>query len=125
MNDAKRDSLHQFNEFTSYNDLYYVEADRYVSTIRDSTKRKAVRKILLDSKNKLNREMRMYDEKSEMSDALEEDLDDQYALMKLLITESLISSYQENKPNIESIEGLNAQYEAIISETEKYTKPIK
>ncbi|MFT6338322.1 MAG: hypothetical protein ACJATI_005095 [Halioglobus sp.] len=124
-NDIKEDSLAQFREFINYNNLYYASANNYAQQIKDSVKRKRVLSFLSNSKNEYKSTISKHTEVSKMIEVLEADLEDQSNIMRIVISETLIDSYQKNIPKIESIEYIDKALRVLIDESEKYTETNK
>lgn len=124
MQGMRNDSLSSINEYIDYNKLYYSSINKYVYSIKDSIKRNAIKSILSDSEDKSNMIISNYDSDRKRAIDLENTFNDQYFIMQLLISESLIQAYQKNEPDIRSIKNLNLRYQELIDQTEKYTEPL-
>lgn len=53
------------------------------------------------------------------------ELRDQHLIMKLIVSEKLINTYQNNEPSITPLKGINEQIESLIDQSEKYTDSEK
>lgn len=119
--DVVRDSVLEFNEYMRYNQMYYESVQSYVHSISDSTKRAALNAFFDQSKQDFDKKIFEHKSLERTLDDLQNDLKDQRVLMKLMVSEKLIRSYQDKKPSAEPIQSVNEQLRKLITESEKYT----
>lgn len=122
MSKVQRDSLAEALEFIRYNEMYYSTALSYTDKLSDSIKRKQVKQLLSDSQEDFVGLVAKHQDGLITTGKLESRLNDQLILMKILISMSLVESFQGTLPDIERINGLNDQYEKLIDQTEKYVE---
>ncbi|MDA9773808.1 hypothetical protein N9B82_02530 [Saprospiraceae bacterium] len=118
----RQDSLSSMREFYNYNQLFYSSTDKYLSAINDTVKSNAIRRHIMASKNKFEKQIERFTEKDKESYRLAMELKDQITILKLIIAENLISTYQEGIPSLKSIDNVNKIQQDLIEETEAYTK---
>ncbi len=111
-----------YYKYKSYNDKYYESADRYLSTVRDSSIQKRLKNILEESENNFATKIKDYRILERRTMDLDRKLKDLQVAMKLIITENLIKKQQVNIPNKEKIEKTIADYKELIEEAEKMIK---
>lgn len=121
MNEVIQDSLEEFNEYVDYNQLYYQSAQNYIQSIKDTTKRNIISTYFSTSKEKFERRITEHKNLEKISAELEGELLDQHILMKLIISEKLINSYQNKEPVKTPIKSVNDEIRTLIDESKKYT----
>ena len=118
----KEDSLKSFYKFVQTNRNYYETVNDYINQVSDSTIKVELKEIfkVIESKYKLRASKLVSD--VEAIDSKTKILNDQVILMKLLITEPMMSNYQRNQlPNVEPIINLEKIYDALIKDIKPYT----
>lgn len=121
--EVKTDSLEEFYTYLNNNDIYFETVNRYLKKLNDNTLRKNT-KVFFD-KLELNYRKKTSNQQSKIAqiNELSKQLEDQIILMKLFVTNKMISNYQTNeKPDIEKIEFLIQQYKKLIKEVKENTK---
>ena len=124
-NAVNQDSLAQISEFIDYNNLYYASANNYAQQIKDSVKRKRILSFLSNSNSEYKNTISQHSEILNLIEILHRDLEDQNNIMKIVISETLMDSYQKNTPEIEPLESIHKKLIGLISKSEKYTKTNK
>jgi hypothetical protein len=124
-NDIKQDSLAKIREFIDYNNLYYASANNYAQLIKDSVKRKRILSFLSNSNSEYKNMISQHSEIANLIEILHRELEDQSNIMKIVISEALMDSYQKNTPKVEPLESVLKKLQALISDSEKYTKTNK
>jgi hypothetical protein len=118
----KEDSLEQYNKFIQTNRNYYETVDDYINQLSDSTIKSEFKEIFKVIENKYKVRVSKLVSAVETIDSKTKFLNDQVILMKLLITEPMISNYQINEsPNIETINNLGKKYDSLIKDIKPYT----
>jgi hypothetical protein len=118
----KADSLELYNKFIQTNRNYYATADDYINQLSDSTIKNELKEIFKIIENKYKVRVSKIVSAVEKIDSKTKFLNDQVILMKLLITEPMISNYQINEsPNIETINNLGKIYDSLIKDVKPYT----
>jgi hypothetical protein len=118
----KVDSLEQYNKFIQTNRNYYETVNEYINQLSDSTIKSELKEIFKVIENKYRVRASKLVSVVETIDSKSKFLNDQVILMKLLITEPMISNYQINEsPNIETINNLVKKYDSLIKDVKPYT----
>ncbi len=121
----EKDSLRVVEEYISYSESYYAALERRFGAIRDTTSRQAIRKFMEDSKARFQERIVGHKSLQARNQNLQVSMADQYQIMKLLISENLVRSYQANTPSTQSLEKVNDYYEETIDLSKKYTKQLE
>jgi len=116
----KKDSLISYNDYDKYNKLYYKTVSNYIGSIKDSTKRKAIKNLLQNSQKNYTSLKKEHENEISKSDNLFTELADNYLMMKIFVSERMIHSYQKNIPDKSSIVHVNNLYENLIQDSKKY-----
>ena len=125
-NDSVIEKTKSFTKYSNINNRYWVSVDRYTNSINDSILKKETASIFNKLKLKYENSIENHTNLIIEIDDKKKKLRDQLTLMKLVITQPMMSNYQINeKPNIEELEQLISQYKKLIEETKVYTKTNK
>ena len=120
----RQDSLSTMREFYNYNRLFYSSAYEHLSAIHDTIKSNALKNYIDASEKKFEKQIERFTEKDKESYRLAMELKDHIAMLKIVIAEKLIATYQEGIPSLQSIDNVNKMQQDLIEETEEYTKII-
>ena len=126
MSVINNDSLSEYHKFIRVNDNYRSSAIEFANRIQDSVLKASTLKFIESAESNYETTMYNHKQKQLMIDKKSNLLDDKLIIMKLMITESMISNYQKNEnPDIKKLENIIKKYDSLINATEEYTKNIK
>jgi len=123
LNESKNDSLEELNKYVEKNNSYYSSADQHLNRIQDSSLKKEIEIILLNNKNRYKQKLNYLRSLEESLDLKSANANDRYSAVKLLISLSMIGSYQDATPSSKPIESvinsynkLNTKFDSVIRE---------
>lgn len=120
---VKSDSLEAYNKYIRNNEKYWHEVEQYLNNISDSTLKKETKNVFKVLEEKYNARISKHDSAFQKLENKTLSLEDQLALMKLLVTADMMTNYQRNElPKITTINSLSARYDSLIRETKTYTR---
>lgn len=122
---VQQDSMLGINDFFAYNNAYYESLERYLSSIKDSSKRLVMREYFNVSKKNYDTAIGGLGDASDVTRDLAVVLADQHTMIKLIVSERLMRAYQKKMPMVHTIDGLNEQYREVIGDAYMYTKIVK
>lgn len=122
MEQIHMDSTKAYRAFMQYNTNYYRSANDYLSGIQDTAARASLRSMLKISSMSFEKAMISFDEKDRGTKNLQAELADQHTIMQIIVSESVIRAYQQNKPSLERLKNLEQEYVDLLEETAAYTK---
>lgn len=121
--DSLADKTDEYIKYHRINDEYWSSATNYAETLSDSLTKESVLAIFEKLHEKFDIRVSHHERKMDSIEILKTQLRDQVILMKLFITEPMISNYQRNElPDIEKLESIIKDYHTLIEQTEPYTK---
>lgn len=106
----KTDSLAEFIKYEEKNNSYYSSADLHLKEIQDSSLKKEIETILLNSKNRYKQRSNHWRSLEETLNLANVNASDRYNAVKFLISLSMIGSYQDAIPSSKPIEGVISSY---------------
>lgn len=126
LNDLKSDSLHDYREYKDNLQGYYSSASHYINSIQDSVFRADTRAHFNSLETRINEKLKNHQRTLAKLEQSELMLNDQFVIMKLLVTHNMLSNYEENEfPSIHPIKRvqdiiatLNRNTSTIIKSTE-------
>jgi hypothetical protein len=120
---SKSDSLIQYNTYIQNNNRYWSTANDYINQLSDSSIRKQMKEVFKNLKadyEKMIIQHKILDDKINLKTVT---LSDQEILIKLLVTEPMMTNYQRNElPDIKKMNRIIYMYDTLINETKAYTK---
>lgn len=122
LNEARVDSVQDFNNFNQKNNSYYSAAEQRVSHITDSLLRDKMRSIITNSQSKYNAQIAKHNSLIEILNSKAIKLQDLHIILKLVKTLTLIEKYQkENIPNTKSIEKVINEFDKTMQKVDSLT----
>ena len=120
---SKNDSLRPYLKYSRTNAAYWNSVGVLINQLQDTTLRKSTHKVFKSLEARYKAQMIDYQNKLDIIDKRSITLNDQLIMMKLLITEPMMMNYQRNeKPDIETMEGIIKEYDRLIKGTDEFTK---
>lgn len=121
--DSLQTKTNDFIKYRNVNNDYWNTAENYANNINDSIAKKSIIEIIEKLKEKYEKKIAKHETKMSEIEVLKSKLNDQIILMKLFVTEPMISNYQINElPEKSKLESIIKDYNELIEQTEKYTK---
>ncbi|MCH3885895.1 hypothetical protein [Tenacibaculum aquimarinum] len=122
-NDSVLERTKLFTKYSSVNNNYWNTVNQYISSLNDSIIQKETSSIFNKLKVKYEAKIKNHNNMMNVIENEKDNLRDRLTLMKLFITEPMMSNYQVNEiPNIKELEDLISQYKKLIEETKNFTK---
>jgi predicted house-cleaning noncanonical NTP pyrophosphatase (MazG superfamily) len=119
LNEARVDSIEDFNNFNQKNNSYYSAAEQRVSHITDSLLRDKMRSIITNSQSKYSVQIAKHNSLIEILNSKAIKLQDLHIILKLVKTLTLIEKYQkDNIPNTKPIEKVITEFDKTIQKTD-------
>ncbi|RKD92866.1 hypothetical protein [Mangrovibacterium diazotrophicum] len=119
----KSDSLMAYEIYRRNNQDYWNTLARYSSQLSDSTLRQDLNKLIETLKAKQLKKTAQLDEVASQVDSATQKLNDLEILMKILVTQPMMSNYQRNElPNLKTVESVKEALESSIKQLEPYAK---
>ncbi len=127
INLIKNDSLDlkakPYKNYSKTNNNYFENAYNYSSNIKDSITKKLMIDVFKRLESNYRKSVSKHENKMIELDKKASILNDQLILMKLVLTEPMMSNYQRNElPEIKTLESMINDYNKLIRETKEYTK---
>jgi hypothetical protein len=120
--DSISEKIIDYVKYKEVNSSYWNNAKNYTKKLNDSLLEKSVTEIFTKLESDYEQKISAHENKMDDIRNLELDLADQQILMKLLITQTMISNYQSNElPDIKQLESLVKDLQNIINDTKTYT----
>jgi len=123
LNESKNDSLEELNKYVEKNNSYYSSADQHLNRIQDSSLKKEIEIILLNNKNRYKQKLNYLRSLEGSLDLISANATDRYNAVKLLVSLSMIGSFQDATPSSKPIESvinsynkLNTKFDSVIRE---------
>lgn len=119
----KKDSLEVYKKYDNTNDSYWMSAQNYIRSIKDSILRESTKETFDLLEMNYRSRMIAYEQKLETINEKAISLNDQLVLMKLFVTAPMIRNYQVNEiPNIQTLENIIKEYDKLIKESDEFTR---
>ena len=96
LDEARIDSVEEFNGFNEKINGYYGDAERHVSTVADSALINKIRMLISNSQSKYTAQISGHKSLLAMLDSKAVKLEDMHVLLKIVKTLPLIEKYQKN-----------------------------
>ena len=125
LRENKADSLGEFDKYEEKNNSYYSSADQHLKEIQDSSSKKEIETILLNSKNSYKQKLNYLRSLEESLNLASVNSSDRYNAVKLLISLSMIGSYQDAIPSSKAIESVISSYNKINTKLDSVIKKNK
>ncbi|HEX5168689.1 MAG TPA: hypothetical protein VFW11_05915 [Cyclobacteriaceae bacterium] len=122
LTEAKSDSLEEYIDYKQNNIRYWSATERYISQLSDSTLKHEMKSAFDVLKKKYDDRISNHELALNELAKKEQMLKDLEIIMKLMVTEPMMSNYQRNEiPGVTTIHGVSKGYDTLISRTRKYT----
>jgi hypothetical protein len=121
--DSLQTKTNEFIKYRNVNNDYWNTAENYANNINDSIAKKSMIGIVEKLKEKYGKKVAEHETKMKEIEVLKSKLNDQIILMKLFVTEPMISNYQINElPEKNKLESIIKDYNELMKKTEEYTR---
>jgi hypothetical protein len=121
--DSLQTKTNEFIKYRNVNNDYWNTAENYANNINDSIAKKSMIGIVEKLKEKYGKKVAEHETKMREIEVLKSKLNDQIILMKLFVTEPMISNYQINElPEKNKLESIIKDYNELMKKTEEYTR---
>ena len=121
--DSLQTKTNDFIKYRNVNNDYWNTAENYANNINDSIAKTSMIEIIEKLKEKYEKKVAEHETKMREIEVLKSKLNDQIILMKLFVTEPMISNYQINGlPEKSKLESIIKDYNELIKQTEEYTR---
>ncbi|AUC20609.1 hypothetical protein BTO15_00095 [Polaribacter sejongensis] len=121
--DSLQTKTNDFIKYRNVNNDYWNAAENYANNINDSIAKTSMIEIIEKLKKKYGKKVAQHETKMREIEVLKSKLNDQIILMKLFVTEPMISNYQINElPEKSKLESIIKDYTELIKQTEEYTR---
>lgn len=121
--DSLQTKTNEFIKYRNLNNDYWNTAENYANNINDSVTKISMIEIIKKLKEKYEKKIAEHETRMREIEVLKSKLNDQIILMKLFVTEPMISNYQKNElPEKSKLESIIKDYNELIKQTEEYTK---
>ena len=125
LRETKVDSLGEFDKYEEKNKSYYSSADLHLKKIQDSSLKKELETILLNSRSRYEQKLNHWRSLEETLNLASLNASDRYNAVKLLISLSMIGSYQEALPSSKPIESVISSYNKLNTKLDAVIKKNK
>ena len=119
----RNDAIEKYNSFTNYNNRYYTDARTNAATITDAgTKQRAIDLI---NNSEAAYKTKMTDWQSDIAalNANEKEMNDLHTLLKIKVSEAIISKYQQTEmPESSKLKEANSDLSKVIEKLKVLTK---
>lgn len=122
----KESELRDYQNYVSINESYWTALVHHLEGLEDTVLKQNLE--LRFQKLKSEYEESISGHQAKMAEIIhnENELNDQLATMKILISSLMIKNYQQNeKPDIEPLENLAIEYQNLISAEKNYNQQLK
>jgi hypothetical protein len=121
--DSLQTKTNDFIKYRNVNNDYWNTAENYANNINDSIAKKSMIKIFEKLREKYEKNVAEHETKMKEIEVLKSRLNDRIILMKLFVTEPMISNYQINElPEISKLESIIEDYNKLIKQTEEHIR---
>jgi chromosome segregation ATPase len=121
--EMKSDSLEAYQTYIRNNQNYWNALTRYSNQLSDSTLKITLTKLIENLKQKQSQRTSELDTLVADIKTAERNLGDLELLMKILVTEPMMSNYQRNKvPNRQTLESVKMEFDSSIKAVEPYAE---
>lgn len=122
LSEIKSDSMEAYRRYAQNNQSYWASADAYINQLSDSSLKHEMSALFKTLEMKINERTAKVDAANEVIRQRTQTLNDQLILMKLLVTQPMMSNYQTNEfPTVKTLEHVIMSYDSVISRTKLYT----
>lgn len=117
----KREWESDFNNYLSTNQSYWAAVDTATKQFKDTSLQQYITPIFDQLEKEYHAQLSNHHEKLEELAKKASNLQDQQLLMKIAVTQPMMKNYQLNElPDIEKLQGLIKEYEALIEATKPF-----
>lgn len=118
----KNEATEKFRDFMSYNDRYYRDAKENAATIKDSALLLKANNIIYKSEQLHKNKIKEWQQTLEQLAVREKKLNELHTLLKIMISEPMISSYQKNElPEMNKLKEANEDLFKILEKIREIT----
>lgn len=122
MTKTKSDSLEKYLDYKRNNIRYWSATERYISQLSDSTLKHEMKAAFDVLKNKYDERISNHELALNELAKKEQRLKDLEIVMKLMVTEPMMTNYQRNEiPSVTTIHEISKGYDTLIARTRNYT----
>lgn len=123
ISDLKKDSLKDFETYIRNNQNYWNSIDGYASQLSDTTLRDELKNLIEVLEKKHASKMSPLNSIVKQIEVAEQSLRDQEILMKILVTEPMMSNYQRNEfPDINTLKSVKSSLDTLINDVKPYAQ---
>jgi uncharacterized coiled-coil DUF342 family protein len=120
--DVKKDSLEQYQKYVENNQNYWNSLNQYANQLSDTVMRDELKVMIDILEKKFAKRISPLTSISQQIDSSEQILKDQVILMKILVTEPMMSTYQRNEyPDINTLNSVNSSFDSLNNDVKPYT----
>lgn len=110
-------------KFSNTNDNFWANANQHIGYLNDSILKQETAALFKNLELNYRESIAKHENKLKKIREQSTLLNDKLVLMKLMISQSMMKNYQVNeKPDIQELETLLKQYDALIKKTDEFTK---
>lgn len=121
--DIKKDSLEQYHKYINNNKDYWNSLNQYANQLSDTIIRNELKGMIEILENKYAENISPLTSISEEIDNSERILKDQVILIKIFVTEPMMSIYQRNKyPDINTLNSVKGSFDSLNNSVKPFAK---
>lgn len=121
--DSLKEKTESYLRYKNLNKSYWDNVKNYTERLKDSVLKIQVNEIFEQLEKDHDKRVSVHENKLEQINSLKYKLADQQILLKLFITQPMMSNYQINElPDVKHLESLIENIEDVIENSKEYTK---
>lgn len=121
--DIKRDSLEQYQKYINNNKNYWNSLNQYANQLSDTVIRNELRAMIEILEDKYATKVSPLTSLSQQIENSKRILKDQVILMKIFVTEPMMSTYQRNEyPDINTLNSVKSSFDSLSKDVKPYTE---
>ena len=114
------DSAAVYKKYAQLNTNYWNATENYISRLKDSTLKESTREIFKTLQENYKKKISLHESKLKTISKKAISLNDQFILMQLTVTQTMMQNYQVNElPSKESLEIIIDEYNKLIKESKE------
>lgn len=118
-----QDSIADYNEYSRINKNYWNDLEQYSNQLNDTILKEQMKSVIQVLKDKHYTRTSSIDSIHKQIEFNEKLLEDQVIVMKILVTNPMMSNYQSNElPDRKPLESINMGLDSLINNLKPYTK---
>lgn len=119
--EQKTDSLKEYQAYMRNNQSYWSALSKYANQLSDSTLKEDLNILIEALKKKHSGKVSPLTSLAAQLESRERTLRDQEIIMKIIVTESMMTNYQRNEyPNIKPMESVKQKIDSLIEDIKPY-----